>query len=339
MLPTKTAAAIATFHWAIIGLGNIAHKFAQDLALIDDAKLVAVGSRSATRAGQFAAQYGAEHAAGNYEDAFSGPRIDAVYIATPHTTHLELTLLCLKKGVPVLCEKPLGLNFTQVETMVEAARSSGTYLMEALWSRFLPSIIEAKRAINKGTIGEIESLRVDFGFRAQPREDFSRDRLFNPKLGGGALLDIGIYPIWLAQYFFGAPEKVTATARFSEAGVDVDTQVTLHYAGGKLAHTYSTLLGITKCEALVLGSEASLHIHPRFHESRGFSILRGKEDPPENHYFPIEGAGYAHEARALMADVRAGRTESVEWSLDDSLILHRTLTEARNIIGLVYPGE
>ncbi|WP_319936731.1 Gfo/Idh/MocA family protein [Neolewinella aquimaris] len=331
--------AIATFHWAILGLGNIAHQFAQDLALIEDARLVAVGSRSQERANAFAEQYGAEHAAGTYEQTFEGPRIDAVYIATPHSGHLELTLLCLRRGIPVLCEKPLGMSYGAVEQMVLAARESGVYLMEALWSRFLPALVEAKKAIDGGAIGRVEGLRADFGFLGQPREDYSRDRLYNPALGGGALLDIGIYPIWLAQYIFGAPVEINATARVTDAGADVDTQVTLRYAGGALAHCYSTLLGITKCDALLLGSEGALHIHPRFHESRGYSVLRGKNDPPVNHYHPFDGKGYLFEARAVMEDVRAGRRESAQWSLEDSLLLHKTLTEVRRQIGVSYAGE
>ncbi|CAH1001581.1 scyllo-inositol 2-dehydrogenase (NADP(+)) IolU [Neolewinella maritima] len=265
--------------------------------------------------------------------------MDAVYIATPHTSHRELTLLCLERGIPVLCEKPLGLNLEEVNEMITAARSSGTYLMEALWSRFLPALLEAKQVIDAGGIGEVQSLRADFGFLGQPREDFDRDRLFNPALGGGALLDIGIYPIWLAQYIFGAPQAIHATARRTALGADVDTQVTLEYAGGKLAHCYSTLLGITKCDALILGTEGSLHIHPRFHEARGYSILRGKDVPPENHYHAFEGKGYLYEAQAVMEDVRAGLRESARWSLDDSLLLHRTLTEVRHTIGVTYPGE
>ncbi|MCP9235012.1 Gfo/Idh/MocA family protein [Lewinella sp. JB7] len=330
---------IATFNWAILGLGKIAHKFAQDLALIEDARLVAVGSRSLDRAREFAAQYGATHAAGTYAETFDGPRVDAVYVATPHSGHRELTLMCLERGIPVLCEKPLGMSYAEVEEMVGVARERGVYLMEALWSRFLPALEEMKRTLDAGAIGRIEGLRADFGFLGEPHADFSRDRLYNPALGGGALLDIGIYPIWLAQYVFGAPVDISATARVTESGADIDTQVTLRYAGGQLAHCYSTLLGITKCDALVLGTEGALHIHPRFHESRGFSILRGKDEPPENHYYPFEGKGYVFEARAVMEDVRAGRSESERWSLEDSLLLHRTLTEVRRRIGVRYAGE
>lgn len=298
-----------------------------------------MGSRSLERATAFAADFGAPHAAGSYAAALEGPRVDAVYIATPHTSHRALTLLCLERGIPVLCEKPMGLNLKEVEEMVAAARGSKVYLMEALWSCFIPSIVDMKALVEAGGIGKLESVRADFGFRGQPKEDFSRDRMYNPALGGGALLDIGIYPVWLAQYLFGAPDTIHATARLTDLGADVDTQVTLRYADGRLAHAYSTILGETKTEALLLGTDGELHLHGRFHHAQGFSVLRGAEAPPENHYRAHEGNGYQFEAAAVMADVRAGKLESPVWSLDDSLLLHRTLTEIRRQIGVTYPGE
>ena len=335
----QSTTAIATFNWAILGLGNIARKFAQDLPRVEGAKLVAVGSRSAERARAFADEFGAEHSAGSYAATFDGPRVDAVYIATPHTGHHALTLMCLERGIPVLCEKPLGLNATEVEEMVATARRTGTYLMEAVWSRFIPALVAMKAAVDAGEIGTLEGLRADFGFRGRPREDFSRDRMYNPALGGGALLDIGIYPVWLAQLLFGAPERIQATARLTDLGADVDTQVTLEYPGGRLAHCYSTLLGDTKTDALLLGTEGELHVHRKFHHAHGYSILRGEDVPPENHYYAYEGNGYQFEARAVMDDLAAGRTESAQWSLGDSLQLHRTLTEVRRLIGVRYPGE
>ena len=336
---------MSTFHFAILGLGNIARRFAEDLALISDAKLVAVGSRSGERARAFAEQYGADHAAGTYAATFDGPRVDAVYIATPHTSHRELTLMCLERGVPVICEKPLGLDLTEVEQMVAAARARKVYLMEALWTRFLPSTLALKKLIDEGTIGEVESVRSDFGFRANDLDavlggtpvDLERNRILNPALGGGALLDIGIYPQFLSQFLLGEPEEITATARLSAQGVDLDTQVTARHRGGRLSHNYSTLLGRTATEALILGTTGSIHWHPRWHEPSSFSILRGKTDPPENHYFDFGGAnGYRYEAEAVMADVRAGRTENELWSHDDSLALHRTLTRIREQIGVKY---
>jgi len=344
---------MSKFNWAILGLGNIAGKFAEDLALIEDAELVSVGSRSLERAQGFADRFGAGFAAGSYEEALTGgPRIDAVYVATPHVRHKELTLLCLEHGIAVLCEKPLGLNLREVETIIAKAREKKVYLMEALWTRFLPSTIQLKTMIDAGAIGEVQSVRSDFGFRAanldavlSPTSDApaaapARNRILNPDLGGGALLDIGIYPQFLSQFLLGEPEQIKATARLSPHGVDLDTQVTCVHAGGKLSHNYSTVLGRTKTEALIIGSEASIHWHPRWHEPSSFSVVRGKSDPPENFYFEYGGAnGYKFEAEAVMADVRAGRTENALWGFQDALALHRTLTQVREIIGVSYDGD
>ena len=340
------------FHFAILGLGKIARKFAEDLALIPDAKLIAVGSRSLERANAFAADFGASHAAGSYAATFSGPRVDAVYVATPHITHRDLTIMCLEKGIPVICEKPLGLNLSEVTEMVNVARERKVYLMEALWTRFLPSTLKLKEMIDGGAIGEIQSVRADFGFRAADLEvglsttsgaapsDISRNRILNPDLGGGALLDIGIYPQFLSQFLLGEPEDIFATARLSAQGVDLDTSVTCRHRGGKLSHNYSTVLGPTKTEALITGTTGSIHWHPRWHEPTSFSVLRGKNDPPENFYFDYGGAnGYKYEALAVMNDVQNGRTENELWSLDDSLSLHRTLTTIRKRVGVKYPGE
>lgn len=344
---------MSTFNFAILGLGKIARKFAEDLRLIPDAKLVAVGSRSLARAEAFAKDFKVEWASGSYENTFAGPRVDAVYIATPHVTHFELTRMCLEKGVPVICEKPLGLNVTEVGKLITLAREKNVYLLEALWTRFLPSTLKLKELIDDGAIGEVQSIRSDFGFRAADLDAIlpfnapaaapnllERNRILNPELGGGALLDIGIYPQFLAQFLLGAPRDLQATARLSPQGVDLDTQVTATHADGKLSHSYSTVLGRTKTEALILGTEGSLHWHPRWHEPSSFSILRGKDDPPENFYFDYGGAnGYKYEALAVMDDVRNGRTENALWSLEDSLALHTTLSQVRAIVGVRYPGE
>ncbi len=357
------------FNWAILGLGKIATKFAEDVRLLENAQLAAVGSRSLERARAFAEQYGAAFAAGSYEEALTEGRIDAVYIATPHIQHKELAVLCLEKGIPVLCEKPLGLNLSEVTSILKTAATTGTYLMEALWTRFLPSTLRLKELIDGGAIGEVQSIRSDFGFRAAdlnlallpddasrldteldrgrpasppPNRSLAhtRNRILDPALGGGALLDIGIYPQFLSQFLLGEPQEINATARLSAQGIDLDTSVTCVHDGGKLSHNYSTILGRTKTEALIIGTEGSIHWHPRWHEPTSFSILRGKDDPPENFYFEYGAAnGYKFEAEAVMADVRAGKKENALWSHADSLALHRTLTLVREQVEVRYPGE
>lgn len=323
------------FRWGILGLGNIAHKFARDLAVLPDAELVAVGSRSAERAEAFGKQYGATSFFGTYAGLITSGLVDAVYIATPHASHKALSLECLETGLPVLCEKPMGMNLSEVEEMIEAAQRKGTYLMEALWTRFLPSTLQVLQTLKAGNIGHLESLRADFGFKLGPN---SGQRISDLALGGGSLLDIGIYPVFLAQLLFGAPSEIQAMGRLGETGVDIDMSINLRYADGRMAQLYSTLLGRTKTEATLLGQEAILHWHPRWHEPSSFSIIRAQE-PPENHFIEFEYGGYSYEALAVMEDVRAGRKENALWSLEDSRLLHKTLTEIRQQIGLRYPGE
>lgn len=323
------------FHWGILGLGKIARKFAEDLTTIPDAKLVAVGSRSQERATAFARDFGADFAAGSYEAIFTGPRLDAIYIATPHAGHKALVELCIQNGVAVICEKPLGMNAWEVEEMVALARAEGVYLLEALWSRFTPSTAKVLELIAAGTLGKIESVRADFGFQMGPS---TGGRITDPALGGGALLDIGIYPVWLCQLLLGEPAEVIAAARLDENGVDIDINISLRAADGRLGHAYATLLGRTKTEALILGEKADIHWHPRFHEPSNFSVIREGERP-ENHFFERSANGYQYEALAVMEDVRAGRTESALWSLDDSLALHRTLTRIREVAGIRYPVD
>ena len=270
------------FHWGILGLGKIARKFAKDLTSIEGAKLVAVGSRSLERAQAFASEFDVSYAAGSYSDLFNGPRIDAVYIATPHVQHQDLTFLCIEHGVPVLCEKPMGLNYSEVEGMVTAAREKGVYLMEALWSRFTPTTQKVLEIIKQGTIGRVESVRADFGFQLGPN---SGKRISDPALGGGSLLDIGIYPVWLCQLLLGEPTGIIAAARLNENGIDLDMHATLRSPDGRLGHAYSTLLGRTKTEALILGEKADIHWHARFHEPSSFSILSGRRKAPEKLLF------------------------------------------------------
>lgn len=324
-----------TFNWGIIGLGKIAHAFAKDLATIPDAKLVAVASRSGERATAFAKTYDAEYAAGGYSAIFDGPRLDAVYIATPHVSHCELTIECLRRGVPVLCEKPLGLNLSEVERMIAVARDENVYLMEALWTRFLPSTKKILELIAAGRIGTVEAVRADFGFRAGPD---AAGRILDPHLGGGSLLDIGIYPVFLAQLLFGRPEEIQAMGRLTAAGVDVDMGIHFRYPGGQLAHLHSTLLSRTPTEALIMGSEGLIHWHSRWHEPSSF-VLFPPQGRPEPFHFDSPSAGYHYEALAVQEDVRAGRKENALWSLTDSRNLHRTLTEVRKKTGVRYPGE
>lgn len=324
-----------TFQWGILGLGRIAHKFAQDLRIVPDARLVAVASRSDARAHDFAREYGAEYSAGSYLGLFDGPHLDAVYIATPHSSHCELTLLCLRHGVPVLCEKPLGMNLAEVEVMVRQARERKVFLMEALWTRFLPTTLKILELVEGGAIGKVLSIKADFGFRLA---DEPPARLVDPALGGGALLDIGIYPVFLAYQLLGEPVAVTAMSQLGTTGVDLDTGAILRAADGTLAHLHATLLTRTKTEAFIYGDRGLIHWHTRWHEPSQFTLLRPGERP-ETFTFDFPSGGYHYEAKAVQEYLAQGYLESPAWSLDHSLGLHRTLTRIREAAGIRYPGE
>ena len=189
-----------TVKWGIMGPGTISHKFVQSLKCLDGCEATAVGSRSKERAGEFAAQYGINRAYGSYEGLANDPDIDIIYVSTPHTAHFECTLMCLKAGKAVLCEKPFTINAKEAEILITTARTYGLFLMEAMWTRFLPAIVKVRELLAEGAIGEVRMLRADFGFRGK-FDPLSR--YLNPKIGGGALLDVGVYPVSFASMIFG----------------------------------------------------------------------------------------------------------------------------------------
>ena len=227
-----------TYNWAILGLGNIAHKFAKDLALVPGARLHAVASRSLAKARAFATDFGVPHAVGCYEDLLAVPGLDVVYIATPHSEHCAHTLLCLRAGLPVLCEKAFAQNAGQARDMIRAAREGRVFLMEAFWTRFFPAIAQALALVAAGHIGEVKHLVADFGFAAPYQPE---GRLFNPALAGGSLQDVGVYPLFISQLFLGEPTAVGAVAALSPTGVDLNCAVSLAYPGGATASLFSTI--------------------------------------------------------------------------------------------------
>lgn len=303
--------------WGILGLGRIAHKFVQDLLTVEGAVLHAVAASDQGRANEFGTQYGAVHCFGSYEQLLSCPDLDVVYIASRHVYHRDHTLLLLNAGIPVLCEKPFGMDAGQVSEMVQTARSNRVFLMEALWSRFMPAILKAKEWVDAGTIGPVRMVKADFGFAANPDP---AGRLFNKALGGGSLLDIGIYPLFLAYLILGKPSTVRATATFGPTGVDEQCGMTLTYTNGAMAVLDSTLLVKTDCVGLVFGEHGTIRIHGRFHESTAVTLEREGSEP-ETIQFHRDTFGYDYEIRHVMQCLDAGQTESNLWSLGNSLDL------------------
>jgi predicted dehydrogenase len=324
-----------TYNWGVIGLGRIAHKFVQDLDLLPQANLQAVASRSEERARAFALQYGANHYYGSYEEIVHCPNLDVVYIATPHTGHRAATLLCLEADIPVLCEKPFAMNGHEVKQMVDIARGRQVFLMEAIWTRFMPTIEKALELIAAGRIGQVVSVKADFGFKA----DFDPEgRLFNRDLGGGALLDIGIYPVFLALLILGKPDRMTALAHLGQTGVDEEIGALLHYDSGQMAHLHATIRTNTKTEAFIYGDEGVIHIETRWHEPSKLNLWRFGERP-ETFSFAYRGKGYEYEAEEVMRCLEAGKTESDQLPLSFSETLIGILDELREQIGLRYPAD
>jgi predicted dehydrogenase len=318
--------------WGILGPGRIAHKFAQDLLTVPDAQLYAVASTDQQRANEFAETYSIPHAFGSYEQLLTLPDLDIVYVATPHVKHHENVLMLLNSGVAVLGEKPFAMNSEQVREMVETARAKKVFLMEALWSRFMPGIRQALELSQSGAIGKVVSVKADFGFKAPFVPD---NRLFNKDLGGGSLLDIGIYPLFLSYLILGKPTTVKASAIFGTTSVDEQCGMVLTYADGELALLDSTLLADTDCIGLIQGETGQIRIHSRFHENKGVTLVR-TEQPEQSFDFDRETHGYDYEAQHVMQCLTEGKTESLLWSLDDSLNLMELLDNIRAEAGIVY---
>jgi predicted dehydrogenase len=322
--------------WAIWGLGKIAHKFARDLALIPGAELHAVASRSASRAQEFASTYQVPHAFGSYEASLQLDSVDAVYIAMEHTGHAQAAIQCLRNGWPVLCEKPLGINAREVESMIQTAREENVLLMEALWTRFLPITQQLLSLLQEGAIGEIQSIHADFGFKAP----FDPDRrLFNPALGGGALLDIGIYPVFLALLLLGKPDEIKAMAKVGSTGVDEAIGMTFGYSKGTIAHLQASFRVTTPCEARIFGTEGTLLLHSRWHEGQQITWSGYGQKKPRTYHTPIDGIGYRYETEHFMSLLREDALESPWMPLDFSSKLMHTLDKIREQCGLSYPAE
>lgn len=325
-----------TIRWGILGTGNIAHQFAEGLKSAEGAALCAVGSRSAETAERFGDVFAIPRRHGCYEALAADPELDVVYIATPHPMHKENTMLCLDGGKAVLCEKPFTINRREAEAVVAHARARGLFLMEAMWTRFLPTLVKTRALIAEGAIGKPLMVRADFGFRAEYNEE---SRLFAPEMGGGGLLDVGIYPISLAAMIFGVDvEQVASLAVLGPTGVDDQNAVVLRYPDGGLAITSSAVRTNTPQDAHILGETGWIHLHTPYWRGTTLSLVQnGKE--PETMTLPFTGNGYNYQANAVMACLRAGKTECDIMPLDDSIAIMDILDQARAQWGLKYPME
>lgn len=320
--------------WGIVGAGNIAHSFSKDLALVIGGELTAVASRDLDKARSFANEYGAPNAFGSYEELFTSDTVDVIYIATPHTTHAELSIAAMKAGKNVLCEKPVGVNKGEVEAMIKVAKENNVFFMEALWTRFNPTIKKVKELVDNGTIGDIGYLHADFAFYALDRDE--NGRLLNPALAGGSLLDIGIYPIFLSYLMLGIPKDIKATANFYKTGVEEQISMIFNYEKAQ-AILYSGLNSNSEMKAEIAGSKGSIFVHPRWHETSGYTLeINGDSSVVE---VGKVGKGYTYEIEEVHKCLNAGKTESDLWSHQNSRDLIEIMDTIRSKTGIVFPFE
>ncbi|HOT35427.1 MAG TPA: Gfo/Idh/MocA family oxidoreductase [Candidatus Latescibacteria bacterium] len=322
--------------WGILATGNIAKQFARGLQVIPDARLVAVGSRTRKGAEAFAKEFNVPNVHASYEALASDPDVDAVYVATPHPFHRENTILCLNAGKAVLCEKPFAINAREAREMIACARQNNVFLMEAMWTRYLPLYAKVRELLSNGVIGDVRMVKADFCFRADLKPE---GRLFNLALGGGGLLDIGVYTISFANMICGPkPERMASLAHIGTTGVDEQAGLLLSYPGDKLAVLTCAVRTTTPHEAAIFGTEGMIRIHhPFWHGSEMTLSVNGKPDVQMSH--PFVGNGYNCEAVEVMRCIRSGRKESALMPLDESLAIMETMDAFRSEWGLRYPTE
>ncbi len=332
--------------WGIISTGFIAHKMTTALKGLDDCEVVAVGSRSQDSADQFAAEYGIPKAYASYEELAADPDIDVIYVGTPHPYHLPNTLMCLDAGKHVLCEKPFALNYGEAKQMVDLAREKRLFLMEAMWTRFQPIAVKVRELLQEGAIGEVRMFQASFGFRAP---DDVKHRAVNLELGGGALLDVGIYPLSYAYMVMGKPVSIMSKAHIGPTGADEENAIILSHEGGKLSVLNSGVRTQTEISAIIYGSTGYIKIRPPFFMAEQLEIHRDnffdqrrRDDPRpgvELITLPHKVNGYEYQAMAVHDAIRNGKTESDVISLDESLEIMQAMDDMRAEWGLKYPSE
>ncbi|CCH86238.1 Putative oxidoreductase [Modestobacter italicus] len=321
--------------WGVVGPGRIAEKVVEDFAVVDGARVVAVASRSLDRAQGFAARHGIERAHGSYADVLADPGVDVLYVATPHPQHHAIALGALRAGKALLVEKAFTATVAGAREVVEASRETGVFAMEAMWTRFQPAVVRMRELIADGAIGEVRSVQADLGVQ---REFDPTDRLFALELGGGALLDLGVYVVSWAQMLLGAPDTVTAAGSRFPTGVDAEASLLLGWADGRSATLTTSLRNALPGQARVFGTAGWIDVLPRFHHPQTIVLHRADADPEEI-TVPQLGAGYAHELIEVTECLRAGRTESAVMPLADTLAVQQVLEEAAGQLGVTFAED
>ena len=319
--------------WGILATGGIARSFARDLELLPDAELVAIGSRTQASADAFGDEFNVPHRHGSYASLVADPDVDAVYVSTPHPGHRDAALLAIDAGKAVLVEKPFTMDGAEARDVVAAARERGVLCVEAMWTRFLPHMARIREIVAAGTLGKIVYLTAEHG------QWFAEDpafRLFAPSLGGGALLDLGIYPVSFAHMVLGVPDKITAVSGPAFTRVDATTSMIFQYPGGAHAVLTTSLAAASNNPAAIYGTEARLEIAGWFYTPTTFRVVSRDGTELERFDVPDPGRGMQHEAAEVGRCLRAGLTESPLLPLDETVAIMDTLDEVRRQIGLDY---
>ena len=321
--------------WGILGPGGIARAFTSDLrtAGLD---VAAVGSRRRETAEAFAAEFGIPHAHGSYEELVADPDVDIVYIATPHPMHAANALLALEAGKHVLVEKPFTLNAAEAAAVRDAAAERGLLAMEAMWTRYLPHMVRIRELVESGALGEIRAVTAD---HTQLLPSDPAHRINALELGGGALLDLGIYPVSFAWDILGEPLSIAAAARIGDAGSDTEVATIMTHASGALSTSISASRGAGPNTATIIGTEARIDIDSVWYSATSFRLVSPDGTVIEEFRSDIDGRGMQYQALAAERYLAEGRTDSDVLPIDETVAIMATLDEIRDLVGVHYPGE
>ncbi|MFT7632948.1 MAG: putative dehydrogenase [Mariniblastus sp.] len=331
-----------TIKWGILGPGSISRKFAEGLTSAPGAKLVAVGSRDQRRAQAFADEFADDfqsmEAHGSYSALAADPNVDAIYVGTPHSFHHPHAILCMQAGKHVLCEKPFAINARQAQEMVDVAREQKVILMEAMWARFLPAMAKVRELVKSGAMGEVRMVSSDFGFAAKFDP---AGRLFDPALGGGAMLDVGIYPLSFSYMVLGRPDRCESVASLGPTGVDEQSSFLLGYESGQMAIGSTSIVADTPLVAAIQGTEGMLSLPAPWWIAKSFTVTRKPVGVAKIEHFelPFLGNGYTHQAIEFGHLITEGRLESEIMPLAESVQIMETLDQMRAQWGMKYPME
>jgi predicted dehydrogenase len=321
--------------WGIVGPGRIAENVVQDFAVVEGARAFAVASRSADRAADFARRHGLDRAYGSYAEIIADPDVDVLYLATPHPQHHALALAGLEAGKALLVEKAFTATTAGAEEVADLARTTGRFTMEAMWTRFQPAVVALRELVDDGAIGEVRAVQADLGVR---RPFDPADRMFAPDLGGGAMLDLGVYVVSFAQMLLGTPDTVTARGSLFANGADAESGLLLGWVDGRTASLSISLRCALPGAARVFGTAGWIDVLPRFHHPETIVLHRAGAQPETITRAPL-GRGYAHELIEVTEGVQAGRGESDVMPLADTLAVQRVLGEALEQLGVRYSED